>query len=61
MTECFCCGRDTRMPGYIFRVVNPSFQTLFVSPCIRECIGYMEKGGFATVQCYKIEVMPYEG
>jgi len=58
---CFHCGKDTHISGYILRVVNPSFQTLLVSPCIQECIDFMEKGGFATVQCYKIEVMPYEG
>ncbi len=61
MDECFNCGRDTIIKGYTLRVVNPRFETLFVSPCIKECINFMEKGGFATVQCYKIEVMPYEG
>ena len=59
--ECYCCGRDTIIPGYILRVVNFQFETLFVSPCIKECIKFMEEGGYATVQCYKIEVMPYEG
>jgi len=61
MRECYHCSRDTNTRGYILRVVNARFETLFVSPCIQECIEFMEKGGFSSIQCYKIEVMPYEG
>lgn len=57
MKECFECGRDTILDGYTLRVVNSNFETLFVSDCIVECIKFMERGGLASVSCYKIEVM----
>jgi hypothetical protein len=55
--ECFECGRDTIIDGYILRVTNNRFETLFSSSCIIECINFMEKGGLCDVSCYKIEVM----
>lgn len=58
--NCYECGRDTLIDGYILRVTNTRGDTFFVKPCIKECIEYMEKSG-VSLQEYRIEVMAYEG
>jgi len=58
--ECYECGRDTILRGYLPRVTNTNSDTLFVNPCITECIKFMESGGL-NLQGYRIEVIKYEG
>lgn len=54
---CFDCGKDTVMSGYTIRVCNTNQETLFVHPCILECVEYMETSGLFSTSCYKLEVM----
>ena len=58
--ECWDCGHETTVDGYLLRVVNTSDDTLFLSPCIVECVKFMESSGL-TMQGYRIEVMAYAG
>jgi len=57
---CFECGRDTIVEGYTLRVTNNRNDTLFLSPCILECIKFMEHGGLQP-QGYRIEVIKHGG
>ena len=54
---CYECGGDTILRRYTLRVINPKGDTLFVDPCIAQCVKFMEQGGFSMVSCYRIEVM----
>lgn len=56
--ECLCCGRDTIIEGYMFRVTNSRFDTLYLSNCIVSCINYMEgQKHSASTSVYKVEVI----
>ena len=56
--ECHCCGRDTIIEGYMFRVPNSRFDTLYLSNCIVDCINYMEgQQHSVSTYVYKVEVV----